>query len=43
MLEVGKVKWGNNKFIMWLYKLTLIEMPVVVILASLQALMKYWK
>lgn len=43
MLEVGKVKWENNKFIMWLYKLTLIEMPVVVILASLQAFMKYWK
>lgn len=43
MLEVGKVKWENNKFIMWLYKFTLIEMPVVVILAGLQALMRYWK
>lgn len=43
MLEVGKVKWENNKFIMWLYKFALIEMPVVVILASLQALMRYWK
>ncbi|WP_025022838.1 hypothetical protein [Ligilactobacillus hayakitensis] len=43
MLEVGKVKWENNKFIMWFYKFILIEIPVVVILAGLQALMRYWK